>query len=168
MSAELRLSLLATPARVGEPVGVTVQVRNAGTAAVPMVGVLDGSETGQRYPYWLPLVRRDGRTVAGPGAPEDPMVRPLRVVDVVTLAPGAGFDPTVSDRGGYLPLSTFGAFRPTTPGAYRFELTLDTRAPDPASWLGRYGQDAERDAVLALVASIPAVLLTAEVDVQVR
>jgi hypothetical protein len=167
VTAPLHLTLQAGPARAGEPVPVTVRLANAGGVPVPAVGVLDGSETGLRYPYWLPVVRRGADVVARPGPPEDPMVRPLRAVDVVTLQPGDSLDPTSSAGGGYLPLSTFATFRAATPGRHTFELTLDTRAPSPERWLGRFGQGSERDAVLALVARVPAVLLTASVDVDV-
>lgn len=158
----LALRLTAGPARVGEPVPLGVAVTNTGDRTVLAAGVVGGSETGMRYPRWLPLVRAGDTVVARPGPDEDPMVSPLRECDLVRLGPGAAFDPTGP---GFLPLSTFATFRPATPGDYTFELTLDTRAPDPAGWLGSFGQDAERAAVLVAVRSVPAVLLIATVVV---
>ena len=133
-----------------------------------MVGVVDGAEGGQRYPRYEPMVRLGDEVVARPGPAEDPLVGPLRPQDIVVLDPGASFDPT--DAGGgaaFLPLSTFANFRPDRPGRYRFELTVDTRELDPAGWLGRFNQDAERDAVVAALASVPGVLLEAASDVEV-
>jgi hypothetical protein len=132
-----------------------------------MVGVVDGSETAQRFPHYLPVVRAEDVLVR-PGAPEDPLVGPLRRRDVILLLPGGSFDPTSADGHAYLPLSTFATFRPAAPGRYTFELTLDTRAPEPARWLGRFGQDAEREAVLTAVRAIPPVLLTVTADVEVQ
>jgi hypothetical protein len=106
--------------------------------------------------------------VIRPGPPEDPLVGPLRRSDVILLNPGDSFDPTSADAHAYLPLSTFANFRPASPGRYTFELTLDTRAPDPGRWLGRFGQDAEREAVLAVVRTIPSVLLTVAVHIEVQ
>ena len=166
-SLQLTLQLPRGPARVGEPVPVGVRVTNVGERPVQMVGVVDGSETGQRFPYYLPAIRA-GDTVVRPGLPEDPLVGPLRRSDVILLPPGDSFDPTSADGHAYLPLSTFANFQPLSPGRYTFELTLDTRAPDPARWLGRFGQDAEREAVLAAVRTIPPVLLTAAVQVEVH
>jgi hypothetical protein len=164
---QLTLRVPRGPARVGEPVPVGVWVTNVGERPVHVVGVVDGSETGQRFPYYLPAIRT-GDAVVRPGLPEDPLVGPLRRSDVILLNPGDSFDPTSVDGRAYLPLSTFANFRPVSPGRYTFELTLDTRAPEPARWLGRFGQDAERVAVLAAVRTIPSVLLTVAVDVEVH
>ncbi|NHC14325.1 hypothetical protein [Motilibacter deserti] len=166
----LRLQVPPGPAHRGEPVPVRVEVENTGASPVPCVGVLDGSESGLRYPRWAPVVRRGSETVARPGPVEDPLVGPLRRADVVTLSPGGTFDPTSAEGGrAYLPLSTFAAFRPAAPGRYTFELALDTREPEPERWLGRFGQgtDAERAGLLMAVRRIPAVLLVATVDVDV-
>lgn len=161
--------LLRTPAGphpAGRPVPVDVEVRNAGDADMWMVGVLDGSEEGIRYPRYRPSVTHGYAIVAAPPPPEDPLVGPLRVTDFRRLGPGEAFDPT---RGGhYLPLATFGSFRAAEPGVYRYTLALSTESAQPEEWLGRFGQDQERAAVLDLVARVPRVTITASVDVEVR
>jgi hypothetical protein len=164
---QLTLQVPRGPARVGEPVPLGVRVTNIAASRLHMVGVVDGSETGQRFPYYLPTIRT-GDAVVRPGPPEDPLVGPLRRSDVIQLDPGDSFDPTSAGGHAYLPLSTFANFRPPSPGRYTFELTLDTRAPEPARWLGRFGQDAEREAVLAAVRTIPSVLLAVAVHVEVH
>jgi hypothetical protein len=163
---QLTLQVPQGPARLGEPVPIGVRVTNVGERPVHMIGVVDGSETGQRFPYYLPVIRGDA--VVRPGPPEDPLVGPLRRSDVILLNPGDSFDPTSADAHAYLPLSTFANFRPASTGRYTFELTLDTRAPDPGRWLGRFGQEAEREAVLAVVRTIPSVLLTVAVHIEVQ
>lgn len=157
----LRLELLGGPARVGAPVPVGVTVVNSGNRAVVVPGVLDGSESGLRSPVYRPQVCRGDIVVAAPEPPEDPLVAPLRPEQVVRLAPGEGFDPTGP---GFLPLSTFATFVPTQPGRYRFVLTLDTRDREPSSWLGRSAAD---PGVAAVLTGVPAVLVTAECDVDV-
>jgi hypothetical protein len=154
---------------VGEPVRVGVEIQNTGVTDLWVVGVLDGSEEGTRYPHYRPSVAQEGAVVAAPPPPEDPLVGPLREADFRRLGPGEAFDPTRSEGGSqYLPLSTFGSFRPMEPAVYRYTLTLSTESDKPEQWLGRFGQDQDRAAVLDLVLRIPRLTLTSGVDVEVR
>jgi hypothetical protein len=140
----------------GRPVPIQVEVRNVSDADVWMVGVLDGSEGGVRYPHYLPAVTRDGVTVAAPGVAEDPLVGPLRAADFRRLAPGASFDPTRADQGAaYLPLSTFATWACPEAGDYHFVLRLSTASQAQEQWLGRFGQDENLDDVLNLIARVP-------------
>lgn len=148
------------PQPVGQAIDVEVTVRNLGAEDVWIVGVVDGSEEGIRYPHYRPSVTRDGAVVAEPPSPEDPLVGPLRIADFRRLDPGKGFDPTRGESTTYLPLITFASFRPTEPGIYRYTLTLSTESQEPEEWLGRYNQEAEREAVLDLVARVPRLTVT--------
>lgn len=158
----------AGPQPLGQPLAVIVEVRNASSSDVWMVGVIDGSEEGVRYPHYRPSVTRSGAVVAAPPPPEDPLVGPLRTSDFRQLGPGEAFDPTRGNGAAYLPLSTFASFHPSQPGAYRYELTLSTEGGQPEDWLGRFGQETERAAVLDLVARVPRLTLTSDVTVDVR
>lgn len=163
------LVLEAEPARVGRPVQVRVEIRNDGERAIWMVGVVDGSEGGVRFPRYMPSVTLGGRVVATPPPPEDPLVGPLRVADFRRLEPGESFDPTRSSHGAaYHPLSTFGSFVPPQEGVYRFELELSTASDSPKRWLGRFNQEDERDAVLELVEKVPRLTVTAAREVEAR
>ena len=171
MSSPLELGLHGPqePAAVGQPVPIRIEVRNRTDADVWMVGVVDGTEDGVRCPYYRPAVLFGDVVVAEPPPPEDPLVGPLRRADFRRLGPGESFDPTAAEEGaGYHPLATFATFRPRQPGVYQFTLTLSSQCPDPDQWLGAFGQNAERDAVLGLVSRVPQVTVTASVDVQVR
>jgi hypothetical protein len=96
-------------------------------------------------------------------------VGPLRTADFRDLGPGEAFDPTRGEGGAaYLPLSTFTSFRPAQPGAYRYELTLSIESGQPEEWLGRFGQEKELAAVLDLIARVPRITLTSNVEVDVR
>ena len=64
---------------VGQPVDLRVQIHNASDHSIWMVGVVDGSEGGVRFPRYAPEVKFDGQVVAAPPPQEDPLVGPLRV-----------------------------------------------------------------------------------------
>ena len=156
MTASLRLIAPAGPCPAGRPVPVGVSLRNEGPSEIWMVGVLDGSETGTRYPLWLPSVSFGDEVVAAPPTAEDPLVGPLRESDFRRLGSGEAFDPGR--------LATFAVFAPSEPGAYTYTLELSTESPAPEAWLGRFNQD---PSVLALVARVPRLTLRATVTVQV-
>jgi hypothetical protein len=144
------------PQRVGAPIPIAIIVHNVSQQSVWIVGVVDGSEDGSRYPHYLPQITLAGQVVAQPPPPEDPLVGPLRLADFRLLAPGDAFDPTSPYLGGaYLPISTFSNFRPAIPGRYAFSVVLSTESQQPEQWLGRFGQDAERSAVLERLARVP-------------
>jgi hypothetical protein len=165
----LALHVADGPQPLGEPVRIVVEIRNANASDVWMVGVLDGSEEGVRYPHYRPSVTLEGVVLAAPPRPEDPLVAPLRVADFRRLDPGEAFDPTRSEEGAaYLPLSTFATFRPPQPAIYRYALTLSTESDHPDEWLGRFGQDEARADVLDLVAHVPRVTVVSSIDVEVR
>jgi hypothetical protein len=154
---------------VGAPVAVTVEIRNIGDRELWMVGVLDGSEGGVRFPRYEPSVTLEDDVVAAPSSPEDPLVGPLRPTDFKRLTPGESFDPSdPSGAAAYLPLSTFANFIPRSPGTYRYVLALSTESDAPERWLGRFNQDAERNAVLDLVQRVPRLTLSNAVEVEVR
>ena len=144
----------ASPA--GRPVPVRASLRNDGPGALWVVGVLDGSETGTRYPHWLPAVELEGRVVAAPPPAEDPLVGPLRREDFRLLEEGESFDPGR--------LATFATFAPGRAGAYVYRLRLSTASARPEEWLGAFNQDL---AVLELVARVPRMELSAAVVVDV-
>ena len=156
-------------AHVGRPVELRIAIRNGTDHRIWMVGVVDGSEGGVRFPRYAPSVKLDGRIVAEPPAPEDPLVGPLRAEDFHRLEPGESFDPTRSSKGeAYLPLSTFANFVPPKRGRCRFELVLSTESDSPERWLGRFNQEDERAPVLDLIERVPRCTVTAAIEVDVR
>ena len=157
MTLSLTLHAPAGPSPSGRPVAVRPALRNEGAGELWVVGVLDGSETGTRYPHWLPSVRLGDRVVAAPPAAEDPLVGPLRSSDFRRLAPGEELDPGR--------LATFAIFAPAEPGAYVYSLVLSTESPRPEDWLGAFNQD---PSVVELVARVPRLTVRAEVTVEVQ
>ena len=156
MKADLALHVPAGPHPVGRPVPVRVELRNAGDEDLCIPGVVDGSESGIRYPHWLPSVQLGGVTVAAPPRAEDPLVGPLRAEDFRCLRPGEDFDPGR--------LATFAVFTPRTPGSYVYALDLSTESATDEAWLGRFHQDRS---VLDLVARVPRFSTRATVTVDV-
>jgi len=151
--------VLRAPDRVhprGQPAAIEVEVRNVGDADIWMVGVLDGSEGGTRYPQYLPAVMRAGVTVATPGVAEDPLVARLRAADIRRLAPGAAFDPTrPADNAAYHPLSTFAIWTCPHAGEYQYVLGLSTASQAVEQWLGRLGPAEDPEQLRELIAHIP-------------
>lgn len=151
------------PLSLGAPVPIQIELRNVSSGRIWMVGIVDGSETGSRYPHYLPEIRLAGRVVAKPPVPEDSLLSPLRLADFHLLEPGAGFDPTTKPGSAYLPVSTFANFRPSAPGRYEFRLVLSTESKRLEQWLGKFGQDAERAAVLDRLQLIPKLTISSNV-----
>ncbi|MGW5469780.1 hypothetical protein [Streptomyces chartreusis] len=167
-AAALRMVLRAAtgPHHVGEPVSVEVGLRNVSDADVWVVGVLDGSEAGMRFPYFRTAVLHDGRTVYRPVV-EDPLVGPLLRSHFRRLGPGESFDPTAGGDG-YAPLTVFTQFRPVEKGSYRYRLTFSSESVRPEQWFGRFGQRAdEHDTLIDLIDRVPRGVLTAMADVTV-
>jgi hypothetical protein len=157
------------PQRVALPIPIKIEVRNLSQRSVWVVGVVDGSEQGIRYPHYVPQIALGGQVVAEPPPPEDPLVGPLRLVDFRLLGPGEVFDPTRPHLGAtFLPISTFSNFQPGVPGRYRFTLILSMESQYPEQWLGYFGQDAERPAVLERIAQVPRLTVRSnELEVEV-
>jgi hypothetical protein len=167
---EITLQGPKEPQNMGMPILIEVAIRNLLQQKVWLVGVVDGSENRIRYPHYRPEIVLAEKVVAEPQTPEDPLVSPLRLADFRQLAPGEAFDPTKRQGGAaYLPLSTFSTFQPAVPGRYEFSLMLSTESENPEQWLGRFGQDAERSAVLERIAEVPRLTIRSnvlEVDVK--
>jgi hypothetical protein len=154
---------------VGRPIRLRVEIHNVSDHGIWMVGVVDGSEGGVRFPQYAPSVKLDDRVVAAPPRAEDPLVGPLRVEDFHRLDPGESFDPTEPSHGAaYMPLSTFANFIPTKQGNYRFELSLSTESDSPERWLGRFNQEDQRASVLELIEKVPPVVVSAAFEIEAR
>lgn len=157
MTVSLTLHAPAGPQPVGRPVAVWAELRNEGTNELLIVDVVDGSETGVRFPRWLPSVWLGDAAVATTPRPEDPLVGPLRMEDFRRLAPGEAFNPGQ--------LATFSTFAPPAPGRYTYRLELSTESDTDEGWLGSFNQDRE---VIDLVARVPRFTARATVTVEVR
>jgi hypothetical protein len=154
------LSVLLTVPSVSQKVGVVVpvkiEVRNVSANALWIVGVLDGSEQGYRFPHYRPSIRSE-QPVPPPEMEACGNLAPLRLQDFTRLDPNQSFDPTVSDSGAaYLPIYTFASFVAPAPGTYQFQLKLSTRSDKDEDWLGRPGYPGESD-VLARLEDVPRV-----------
>jgi hypothetical protein len=117
----------------GEASGVSIEVRNVGAVTIWVVGVVDGSEAGARFPRWIPLI--EPRDFVAPMERPD-FTAPLSPSDFRRLEPGEAFDPTRAVNGArYFPISMFESLA-EVPERYRLALELDTTASDERDWAG--------------------------------
>ena len=131
------LTVPTKPQIVGAPVPISIEVRNVSAHPLWMVGVLDGSEMGFRFPHYLPHITGPKPLPPPEGLPWCGNVAPLRLQDFHRLLPGEGFDPTAPQHdASYLPLVTFANFCPSSPGCYELRLTLSTESQQNDDWLG--------------------------------
>ena len=150
------LTVPSVPQNVGVVIPVKIEVRNISSAALWMVGVLDGSEQGYRFPHYRPSIRSD-QPVSPPEMEACGNLAPLRLQEFTHLDPNQSFDPTVSDTGAaYFPIFTFTNFVAPTPGSYHFQLKLSTLSDKDDDWLGMPGYPGESD-VLERLKNVPRV-----------
>ncbi len=155
----ITLSSTSESWRVGDLIQVGVEVRNISKAPVWAIGVLDGSESGFRYPHYLPLITGPKPLPATEEAPWCGNVSPLLLSDFRQLLPGEGFDPgkPAGDAVG-LPLVAFQNFRPATPGHYQLSVIYDSSCESDREWLGMTGYPGE-DRVLQQLTLVPRLLM---------
>lgn len=131
----IHLTVPREPQPVGAPVEVSIAVRNISAQPLWIIGVLEGSELGLRYPHYQPQIT--GPQPLPAVEIEYDMLAPLRLQDFRRLEAAESFDPTVPEHGeAYLPLYTFAHFRPPAPGRYELRLTLSTASTVTEQWMG--------------------------------
>jgi hypothetical protein len=172
MSEHLVSILLSSPYNqysVGYPVPVNIAVRNNADHSLSIVGILDGSEYGLRFPYYIPEICFGDTKFPEPTHPKNHWVGPIRLSDFYRLSPGQTFDPTAhSFEHAYRPLATFTEFKPAQPGIYSFQLHLSTMSEDPEQWLGFFGESIYREAILERVMHIPRLKVSSNIlEVQI-
>jgi hypothetical protein len=165
----LSLTVPVEPQQVGQPIPVTIRIENISSEAIWIVGALDGSETGLRYPRWQPEIISSQPLPETEPLPLSDMSAPLRAQDFRRLQPGESFDPTEpSGEAAYLPITAFQNFRPPVPGRYKFRLTLSTQSDAEEEWLGIIGYPGQ-DEVLKRLQEVPRVTIEAtSEEVEVR
>jgi hypothetical protein len=161
---EVILTVPDGPHKAGAALPVRVEVRNTSGSALWVVGVLDGSEAGYRYPHYRPAIQAP-QPAPPPESDGCGNVAPLRLQDFRRLAPGEGFDPTDGrDGAAYQPLFAFANFTPAHPGRYELRLTLSTASEKAEDWLGMLGYPGEEE-VLARLKDVPRLRVESNVAV---
>ena len=150
----LVLSVPSEPQKPGAVVPVKIEVRNVSQNSLWVVGVLDGSEQGYRFPHYRPSIKSTPEMPA-PEFEACGNLAPLRLQDFRELAPNEAFDPTASHGGAaYQPIYTFLNFAPPAKGRYQLQLKLSTASEKPEDWLGMLGYPGESD-VLKRLKDVP-------------
>jgi hypothetical protein len=148
------LSAPAGKQSAGEPIRVTIEVRNISGHAIWIVGALDGSDTGLRFPHYLPRINGAPPPLSGEEEYLD-VASPLRPEDFRQLQPGDGFDPVARLNLTLNPLlAHFTEFVPPAPGHYELRLTLSTESDQDEQWLGIMDYPG-KDEALRRLASVP-------------
>jgi hypothetical protein len=147
---ELTLSSDKKEYAKGERPVFTASLKNVSDGEVVVVGCLDGSCWGRRYPRWAATATVDGEAVA-----EEPLgmcgtVNPLDKGDVRTLKPGESMDPFGKPYFSHSKLGTSLKFDKV--GSYKVVLTYDTEAAEEKRFHGAGEPAAEALALLARVA----------------
>lgn len=131
---EVVLTAESQTIEAGQVPAFSVRLINRSDETICLVGSLDGSDVGWRYPK-LTAQREGPVETAAIGRCGN--MNNLREEDFVTLKPGQGFDPYDAERG------FFGnqvlREKLTEPGEYTFTLTYDTDEHDIGKWWGFMG-----------------------------
>jgi hypothetical protein len=132
---EVALTVEVETIEAGQKPVFRVRLINRTDRAIYLVGSLDASDVGWRYPK-LTVDRTGPQPAAGLGRCGN--MNNLREEDFVRVEPGASLDPYDPKHGFFssyylhdLPLET--------PGEYTFTLTYDSREGDIARWWGFMG-----------------------------
>ncbi len=121
--------------KVGEEVGLQIRIKNIWDEPVVVVGSLDGSSTGARYPK-LTLELRDpeGHVIATPNISKCGNINAPRAKEFMELAPGKELDPYVRiDDYGYF-ANPLMLWKPTVKGKYTLTFTYDTSVGEFSEW----------------------------------
>lgn len=150
----ITLSAPPGPYRARRALKLRIELKNISGRPLWIIGVVDGSEAGYRYPHWEPLITGP-EPLSPEGTPWCGNVAPLLLTDFRQLQPNEVVDPTKAAEGaGWLPLVAFEGFSPPVPGIYRVQLILDTGSQKAEEWLGIVGYQGE-SAVLQRLSQVP-------------
>ena len=131
--APVKLEIAAGRAeyKIGEQVDVSVTLTNVSDEAISVVGSLDGSGAGFRYPqYHYLIVGPAGEFERLSGAWCD-KVASAKADDFVALEPGESFDPYGEGFGKDPGLEHW---RPQKPGDYKILLLYSSESPEDSAW----------------------------------
>lgn len=155
------ISSLKSTYKMGEAPAIRVRIRNESDQAVYLVGSLDGSEAGMRYPHCGFEIRDSTGQLVEPRYARCGNTNPLRPADFVRVAPRSVFDPYMEiDYGGFFGsyLLTLGRKTFSKPGRYKLRFHYSSANPKLEDWLGdgKLGQDRGRDQKLTdLLRKVP-------------
>lgn len=157
-SGPLKCILTAEPSsQVGRIPSVAVEIINQTDTDIYLVGNLDGSSVGLRYPHcYFKLIGPDGKPVHYPfhGCAN---VNPLLEDDFVRVPPGDAFDPfkTFDSLGQLIPRNF------QVPGLYHIQFVYSTASDSIGDWAGFMNQDvAGKERLTELLQRVPKLEVT--------
>lgn len=138
---------------VGQRPKFTVRITNHTDRPMLLVGSLDGSDVGWRYPKLT--VQRDG-PVEPEGISRCGNTNNLKPNDFIAVEPGESFDPfMVTNEHGFFSHFLLRDTDFEKPGIYQYTLSYDTDEKDIAQWWGLMSADEPSEEVRRLFEEVP-------------
>ncbi|MBC8290196.1 MAG: hypothetical protein H8E37_07750 [Planctomycetes bacterium] len=140
---------------VGESPEIEVRLHNKTEQAVTLVGSLDASDMGWRYPYCIFDIKGPPGHL-GPGIGRCGNTNPLRKKDFVKVAAGEKFDPFMRiDDYGFFDSSGLDFTRFQVPGKYKVTFKYSTKSSNLQKWVGLEAPPAKDSEVARLFGQVP-------------
>lgn len=135
-------------------IGISIELRNVSEHPVLIVRALEGSDTGLRFPQYLPEINGERPPLSDEIEFLD-VVAPLRPKDFHLLSPGQSFNPVAEINPVFNPLlAAFIKFAPRAPGRYQLQMTFSTASESENEWLGM-AEYPDKDEVLRRLIEVP-------------
>ncbi|HZL73294.1 MAG TPA: hypothetical protein VFC86_12610 [Planctomycetota bacterium] len=154
-------------AAVGKPMAFRIRITNVSDEDVAVVGALDGSDAGLRFPFYgVEITRPDGSPWVPVGELRCGNCNALRTEDIVRLKPGDEFDPLGE---GFFRNYRLSIWRPATKGKHLLRMIVSFSSEDPEKWNGPMKPrlpDPHR--IRSLLADVPKINLEAKVEFEVK
>ena len=143
--------------KAGERILLQMFIKNVSDKTVRIIGYLDGSDFGWRYPKYTLIVKdAEGKAVPRPPAARCGNTNALGKADFVTLKPGDSLDPLSIEDGPIQSRHYFVqrlALREA--GKYSIQITYDTRGQTAEDWNGKVSSPTLSPEVQELLKEVP-------------
>lgn len=150
----------------GDKLDLTIRVRNVSPAKVQVVGSLDGSYLGSRFPrYTAQILDGSGAECTFDFGKRCGNMNALREKDFVELAPGGEFDPYMKvDDYGFFGHHALTGWTIPKAGKYTLVFTADFSEADPGKWDGWGGMQPMDARLRDRLEGVPKVKLVAKLE----
>jgi hypothetical protein len=144
---------------VGDSPEAVIRIWNLSIQDVYIVGSLDGSNTGDRYPHLSIVVEGPAGGYQREVFPGCNFVNPIRREDFLRVPPQESMDPYQHiDSEGFFPNLALERGKLTTPGTYRIVFQYSSNEPDVSQWYGGFAETRHEDpSLVELLTMVPRV-----------
>jgi hypothetical protein len=144
---------------LGKTPNITVELINQTNKEIYLVGNLDYSDYGMRYPYcYFEITGPDGESADRRRGPGCGTMNPLRVEEFVKVPPGGTFNPHQKiDRYGFWSSRQLSPDTFREPGVYRIRFLYSTKNNTIDQWAGSSSEVAANAEIMRLFNQVPKV-----------